>query len=192
MSAQERALTDLARLLDRLEVPYMIIGGMANAVWGEPRATVDIDATVWIAEDEIEARVPQITAAFEALVPEPVRFIVDTRVLPLSSHEGVRVDLIFGLLPFEEEAIRRAVVVPVAGVPVRFCTAEDLILHKITSERDRDLSDARGIVLRRLHELDLDYLEPRVAELSRHLERPEIRERWEAWKRVGRRRTSSE
>ena len=52
MSAQERALTDLARLLDRLEVPYMIIGGMANAVWGEPRATVDIDATGWRTEGE--------------------------------------------------------------------------------------------------------------------------------------------
>lgn len=24
----------------------MIIGGLANAVWGEPRATLDIDATI--------------------------------------------------------------------------------------------------------------------------------------------------
>ena len=50
MASQEAALAGLARLLDELSVPYMIIGGHANAVWGEPRATLDIDATLWLPE----------------------------------------------------------------------------------------------------------------------------------------------
>lgn len=46
MTSQEQALVRLARRLSDLEVPYMVIGGVANAVWGEPRATLDIDVTL--------------------------------------------------------------------------------------------------------------------------------------------------
>ena len=53
MTALERALLELAQTLTNNRIPYMIIGGMANAVWGEPRATLDIDVTVWVAEEEI-------------------------------------------------------------------------------------------------------------------------------------------
>jgi hypothetical protein len=35
-------------------------------------------------------------------------FVRDTRVLPVETEDGVRIDIIFGMLPFEEEAIRRA------------------------------------------------------------------------------------
>lgn len=183
MSAQERALADLARLLDGLGVAYMIIGGLANAVWGEPRATLDIDATVWVPEAELGATVGRLTSALKSRAPDPLAFVRETRVLPLESADGVAIDLIFGLLPFEEEAIGRAVPVAVGGVAVRFCTAEDLILHKIVSQRERDLADARGVVLRRLPDLDTAYLEPRIEELSRLLDRPEIALRWREWRR---------
>ena len=36
------------------------------------------------------------------------------------------------------------------------------------------LADVQGILRRRLRELDLDYLEPRIEELSNLLSRPEI------------------
>jgi hypothetical protein len=41
MTALERALLELDRTLANNSIPYMIIGGMANAVWGEPRATLE-------------------------------------------------------------------------------------------------------------------------------------------------------
>ena len=53
MTAQEDALAQLAALLEDTRVPYMVIGGLANIVWGEPRATLDIDVTVWLADTEI-------------------------------------------------------------------------------------------------------------------------------------------
>jgi len=52
---------------------------------------------------------------------------------------------------------------------------------KIVSERARDLQDARGVALRRMAELDLGYLEPRIEELARLLERPRILRLWESW-----------
>jgi len=50
----EKALLDLATLLDQNKIKYMVIGGMANAKWGRPRATLDIDVTVWVQEHEIK------------------------------------------------------------------------------------------------------------------------------------------
>jgi hypothetical protein len=113
-------------------------------------------------------------AAFRLLVARPAEFVRDTRVLPLESAEGVRIDVIFGALPFEEEAIHRAVVRTVAGCPVRFCTAEDLVLLKIVSERERDRSDVAALLHRRAATLDRTYLDPRVAEFAALLERPDI------------------
>jgi hypothetical protein len=182
MSALEDALLGLVRFLHERGIPYMVIGGMANAVWGEPRATLDIDVTIWVEDREIAGAIGDLTSVFRALSADPIAFVRQNRVLPLESDDGVRMDVIFGLLPFEHEAIQRAVPVPVEGGSVRFCTAEDLVLMKIISSRERDLADARAIVLRRLDSLDLGYLEPRVAELAALLARDDIKRRWEQWR----------
>lgn len=55
-------------------------------------------------------------------------------MLPLEV-EGLRVDLILGQPPYEEQAIRRARLVDVDGLGVRVCAPEDLIVHKIISKK---------------------------------------------------------
>jgi predicted nucleotidyltransferase len=182
MTALERALVTAVRRLEELEIPYMLIGGLANAVWGEPRATLDVDITVWVPEDMIAGLVNKFEPELRPMISDPASFIRETRVLPLVSDENIRVDLIFGLVQLEQDAIDRAVTVTVAGLQLRCCTAEDLILMKIISDRPQDQFDARGIALRRIRELDLDYLEPRIQELARGLERPRILQNWLAWK----------
>jgi len=182
VTLQEEALVALARYLGEHRIPYMIIGGLANAVWGEPRATLDIDVTVAAKTSQVLEIAAALDRDFRVLVTDPESFVKETRVLPLESRSGVRVDLIFGLLPFEREAIKRAKLVPVAHEEIRFCTPEDLILLKIISRRDQDQADVRGILRRRFPELDLEYLEPRIEELGDLLSRPEILESWSRWK----------
>jgi hypothetical protein len=182
MTTQEDALVSLAAFLDRDRVPYMIIGGMANIVWGEPRATLDIDVTVWVPEARLAAFVDRVEQSYRILVEDPLSFVNTTRVLPIETRAGVRIDIVFGLLAFEEEAIRRARAVRIARHDVQFCTPEDLLLMKIVSDRDRDLADARAVLFRRRGELDFEYLEPRITELARLLEREDIERRWAAWK----------
>jgi hypothetical protein len=182
MSSQQSTLLSLASFFERNDLPYMVMGGLANIVWGEPRATLDIDVTILVEDSRIEAVVHDLVTEFHALAGDPLEFVRDTRVLPLESDQGVRIDVVFGLLPFERAAIARAVPVEFAGVAVRFCTPEDLILMKILSERERDLTDAEKITHRRLGELDLEYLEPRIRELADLLAKPEIMRRWESWK----------
>ncbi len=181
MNAQEQALVDLAAFLTEHEFPYMIIGGMANAVWGNPRSTLDVDVTLWAAEAAHPRLVALLQSRYSSRVSDPLLFVQRTRVLPLVSVEGVAIDVMFGLLPFEQEAITRAIPRLIRGVPVRFCTAEDLILMKIISDRPKDIDDARQVVTRQRSALDMEYLTPRVAELADLLGRPELLSRLSAW-----------
>ena len=181
MTPLDCAVHDIAALLDSLRIDYAVVGGIANAIWGEPRATIDVDVTVAVPEQDLAMTVTAVSARFRPAVPDPVTFVERTRVLPLDTPEGVRIDVIFALMPFELEAIRRAGEVSIAGRAVRVVTAEDLVLMKIVSERPRDLGDAEAIVRRRIRELDRGYLEPRVRELATALERDEILNRWRQW-----------
>ena len=179
----QQTLADLATKLSELGIPYMLIGGMANAIWGEPRATLDIDVTIEVDESRKDSVIDALCGCYDALVDSPQEFVGTTRVLPLRASSGVRIDLIFSLLPFEQEAIQRAVEIEIGGASVSVCTAEDLILLKIFSDRERDINDAHAVCLRQFKQLDLDYLEPRIDELSKLLNRPELMQQWREWKK---------
>ena len=48
MTQLERALVEITTILDELRIPYMLIGGLAVSLWGEPRATLDVDLSLWV------------------------------------------------------------------------------------------------------------------------------------------------
>jgi hypothetical protein len=178
----EKALGGLSSLFEREGVPYMVIGGLANAIWGHPRATLDIDVTIWADDDRIQQLLNLLQKRYTFLVEAPADFVSKTRVLPVKNEEGLRIDIIFGALPFERDAIERAVEKKVGAAAIRFCSAEDLILLKIISERPKDREDVRGILRVQQNDLDFKYLEPRIDELSDLLDRPQIRRQWYEWK----------
>lgn len=177
-----KALTELSRVFKNNHVPYMIIGGLANAIWGHPRATLDIDVTVWVLDDQIQKLLSILEEKYVFMVEAPFDFISKTRVLPIKNNENLRIDIIFGALPFEKDALDRAVEVKIGDSSIKFCTAEDLILLKIISERSKDLEDVRSILRFQKENLDYTYLEPRIMELSDLLDRPGIRQKWDKWK----------
>ena len=179
----EKALRDITALLEKHKIKYMVIGGLANAKWGQPRATLDIDITVWVADNEIKKIVSLLEGSYALLVGKPLEFIRETRVLPLKDHQGQRIDIIFGALPFEEQAIQRALKVKIGNASASFCTPEDLILLKIISERPRDIEDVQGILRFQKENLDYSYLEPRIRDLATLLDRPGIFSQWETWKK---------
>lgn len=57
---------------------------------------------------------------------------------------------------------------------MRVASAEDLILHKLVSERPRDREDVAGLIKRQRGTLDRAYLDPLVRSLSDTLEDPTI------------------
>lgn len=174
MNRLEAALVDIAGHLEGQRIPYMVIGGFANLHWGRPRLTQDLDLKVQVPEPSWTGFIAGLSAGFRILVEDPVAFMRETRVLPIATPTGVRADLVLAELPYEVEALRRAAAIPVSGMAVRICTAEDLILHKIISDRNRDRDDVEGVILSRGGSLDRGYLDPRVGEMAAGLERPDI------------------
>jgi hypothetical protein len=156
----------------------MVIGGVANSVWGVGRSTYDVDLSI----GAHSAMVPRILKALGKQIgkrpQDAEQFAHDTGILPFDHRSGVRVDLAFSTGPYALHAIERAVEINIQDVLVRFCTPEDLLLHKIISDRERDRTHVIGIVKLRKASLDRQYLEPRGRELAFLLEKPEIETRY--------------
>jgi hypothetical protein len=157
----ERLLAALTSQLGRAGLPFMLIGGQAVLLHGEPRLTEDVDATLGADPSKLGALLE--ACAVLGLVPLPQNvesFVAETFVLPVRhAGTGVRVDFIFSSTEYEHQAIRRAQPVTLAGEAVPFATAEDLIIHKLFAARPRDLEDVRGVLLRKGGELDWHYLD---------------------------------
>lgn len=110
------------------------------------------------------------------LVKNPISFVAKTNVLPLEDTQGIRLDIIFAKLPYEFQAIRRSKPIRVHSEVIRVCSPEDLIIHKIISDRPRDREDVRGVVSSRRSKLNRKYLDPIVKDLARSLTKPDLLE----------------
>ncbi len=179
MTSLTRALEELQDWLRGQEIPFMVIGGIANLIWGEPRLTQDIDITVEVPEGKINELVAKLSEVFKVLPESPLSFVKAVRVIPIEV-EGVRADLILAGTKYEREAIERVIDMSFGGVKVRICTPEDLIIHKAISERERDWEDIEGILLRKGNDLDKTYLMGWLHQFAQVIERPDIPKRFES------------
>jgi predicted nucleotidyltransferase len=144
----EKLIADTASCLKKHRIPYMIIGGQAVLLYGSPRLTKDIDITLGVSTEKLPLLLDVIKETELKAVPEdPEQFVAQTSVMPaVDRRSGIRVDFIFSFTPYEEQAIKRAKLVTVGGVRVKFATVEDIVIHKIFSGRARDLEDVRTIL----------------------------------------------
>lgn len=168
----EALLALLARELGRAEIPYMVIGGQAVQLYGEPRMTRDIDLTVGLGSEELD-RVDAVCdgCGLRSLPTAPDEFVRETMVLPaLEERTGIRVDFIFSATEYERQAIARGRTVELGGASVRFAAVEDVIIHKLVAGRPRDLEDTRGIVAKNPG-LGRAYVEKWLAAFDRTLDR---------------------
>ncbi len=158
----------LATALDAAGVPYMIIGGQAVLLYGEPRLTRDVDVTVGLDLTGLPELLKAAGAAdLSVLVEDPDRFVKDTFVLPAVDEEsGLRVNFILSMTSYEQEAISRAREVKVGEATVRFATPEDVIVHKVFSGRPRDIEDVRS-VLSKQRDIDRSYVEEWLSQFDR-------------------------
>ncbi|MBK8230791.1 MAG: nucleotidyl transferase AbiEii/AbiGii toxin family protein [Candidatus Eisenbacteria bacterium] len=139
----------LGSALTAADIPYMIIGGQAVLVHGEPRLTKDIDVTVGVGPERLDDLLALVgKLGLEPLV-DPAEFVPATFVLPSADPAtGIRVDMILSHSPYEQIAIARVVFRTVGGEAVAFASVEDLLIHKIVSGRPRDLEDVRVVLIK--------------------------------------------
>lgn len=146
----QKLLERIADELSAQNIPYMIIGGQAVLLYGEPRLTKDIDVTLGIGSEGLDQVMQSVeNLKFKILVPEPEDFVKETMVLPtLHEKSGIRVDFIFSFSAYEHQAIKNSKQVKIGAQDVYFASLEDVIIHKIIAGRPRDLEDVRSVILK--------------------------------------------
>lgn len=146
----QKLLKKVANELSKLKIPYMVIGGQAVLLYGEPRLTRDIDITVGITPESLETLKQVIKKCkLEIIVDDAEDFVKKTFVLPaMDNKSGIRVDFIFSFSNYEKEALERARIIKFGNVPIRFASLEDVVIHKIIAGRPRDFEDVKSILLK--------------------------------------------
>lgn len=155
----ERLIEKLAIILEQYKIPYMIIGGQAVLLYGEPRLTKDIDITLGVGPEYLDKLLLiSKELGLKVLVNNVQEFVNQTFVLPvLEVESGFRVDFIFSDSIYEKTALKRVSYVKIGKSTVRFTSVEDLIIHKIIAGRPRDIEDIKNVILIN-QQFDKDYV----------------------------------
>lgn len=170
----EAALSDLVAWLRAEGVKGLIIGGVAASLLGRPRATGDIDALVWLAEESWAGFLEAARRhGLEPRIADAHAFARRSRVLLLRhAPTGIDADVAFGALPFEAQAIDRGVYHRLGALTIPLPRPEDLVIMKAVAHRPRDAADIEGILAAH-PALDRAEVRRRVAEFAEALEAPE-------------------
>jgi hypothetical protein len=153
------ALFRLADFLESEGVVYMIVGALAVAVWGRPRATVDVDVTLQVDAGQLEALASRggragFTVDREWLDWQPLLRDRQRRL----TAPGAIVDLMRPRDAQEEAALRRCHHVAFEGRRLPFVAPDDLVLMKVKAGRPRDFEDAVSVLVAQRATLDTGYL----------------------------------
>lgn len=167
------ALRAIVDRLERLQIPYMIVGSVAGLAHGRPRATQDFDVVVDLDLDRLDALLAALPAdryyvsreaAVDALRRETLFNIIDMEtgwkvdVVPLKRREFSRTEL----------ARRRPL--QLLGMTVQVASVEDTIIAKLewstlAGGSARQLEDVREL-LRAGSAIDRAYVESWIARLG--------------------------
>jgi hypothetical protein len=140
-------------------IPSATIGGLAVAVWGEPRLTRDADVKVLLDREERRRLIEALADDYRLVADDPDDTLRRFGMLFVLDPGGVRIDLLLGETAFDAAAIERARAVPGLGESgPRVCSPEDLIIYKLLSTRPRDHDDVIGIIRRQSQALDDAYV----------------------------------
>jgi hypothetical protein len=160
----DEIILDFVRRLERISIPYMIVGSFASSVWGCPRATHNTDV-VLVAEG------PTALTLLDALRPDyylPDQGFADAvrrRGMVNAIHQKPvwKIDLIFRSdEAFQKTQFERRVAISFKRSILQVASPEDTILAKLDwshrGESERQYRDALGVFEVQRESLDLAYL----------------------------------
>ena len=153
----------------------MFIGGIAVIAHGVLRQTRDIDATLWGPAIRPEELLPKLAKARIRPRPDHSDEVAKRSHVLLMRHHptGIDLDIAFSFLPFERQAMDRAVEVEFKGVPICIASPEDLIVYKVTAWRDRDRDDIERLLTLHGHTINTERVLGLVREIGEALGDPQ-------------------
>ena len=159
-------------VLKRLGIPYMVTGSVALFVYGEPRATNDLDIVIDPSKEALASLLSEISSrayVTQEAASEAFRCRSMFNAIDLATTEKIDFILLkdrsFDLVRFERR-------VPCGIKSLKFIasTAEDTILSKLSWARrgqsERQLRDVYGVLRIQADALDWKYLRYWASELG--------------------------
>ncbi len=144
---------DFVTLFERQRIPYALMGGMAVAAHGLPRPTHDVDFTISLPRERLQAFYEAATElgyavpeAFQGGWVDRVAGMPLVRVQMWVRGKPVDIDLFLAESPYQMELLKRKVRVEVEGLEAWLVSPEDLILLKLIAARPRDYGDIADIL----------------------------------------------
>lgn len=162
----EQEYKRIINFLNNQKVDYLVIGGIAVSVLGNPRETNDIDLCIFIKKKDIDSFLKKL---------EKNGYIMDRGAMLIRAKEtgtfnvtgrGIHIDFIIASHELEKNALKRKMEIMLHNVKAYYPSPEDLILLKVVPGRLRDLSDSEVVAKRYSGRLDREYLEGWAKKLS--------------------------
>lgn len=163
----QKLLVKIAKILNKLRIPYIVTGGYAVSVWGRPRSTFDIDVVIELPRNQISALakalrdISEMSYIDESMMESAVEKKGEFNFIHAES--GIKID--FWVLKddsFNTLRIKRRIPKKILGEKVYFISPEDLILSKLlwykSEETSRHLEDIESILKISGEKLDMKYL----------------------------------
>ena len=145
----EKDIIEFVELCNKHEVKYLVIGGYAVSIHGNPRSTKDIDVCIEMSEANALKMVQVINDfGFSSLKLNKEDFLKKDSITQLG-FPPLRIDILNDLdgVPFEK-AWQNKKIVSFEDVPVNFIGYNDLIIVKQKAGRLQDLADVDKLIKR--------------------------------------------
>src|SRR3989344_1804996 len=163
---QEELLIKIAGILEKLNIPYAVTGGIAVSVWGRARFTADIDIAVELFPEKLKDLASELLKIDKDVYVDELsmqRALEKKGEFNFIHHaSGLKVDFwVLKGTSFDKKEVERKISREFSGTSVSFISPEDLILRKLLwykmTESDRQLEDIKS-VLERQKKLDIKYI----------------------------------
>lgn len=159
----EDATVAVIDALDALAVPYMVVGSLANNVYGVPRSSQDADFVVQLGAVSMMQVAQRLGPAFRLdpqkseTVTATTRYSLQLRGSPFSVELFV-----LSADPHDQARFARRVRLGILGRDVFLPTAEDVVITKLRwwlhARRTKDFDDVRNVVAVQGDRLDWNYV----------------------------------
>ncbi|MFH0886598.1 MAG: hypothetical protein V1843_00355 [bacterium] len=171
---EEEVLKEVISVLNSMNIPYALTGGIAVSFYGKPRSTHDFDIIIQVAPKP--GSVKQIISAFKKGYYISEEGVIDAllhkTMFNILNHEtGLKID--FWILKedaYGKQAFTRRKKLKLLGIDAFILSAEDMIINKLlwyqASDIYKHLNDVQGMYEIQKNNLDQIYLSKWASKLA--------------------------
>jgi len=176
MITPTEVLIDFTRVLDDLQIQYVVVGSFASSARGVRRATIDADIVADLTLDHVKAVVDRLSGDYYIDDLAARRAIRTQRAFNAIHLESMfKVDVHISGDSFTRKEMERRLpekILPAAETIVYIATAEDTVVAKLNWYRkgnevsDQQWSDVLGVIKVQQDRLDYSYMREWSEELG--------------------------